>query len=159
MYISNPAQTHSQWLAAFEYEAQATLNVLARSQQTARPMVEAEIRSMLGYLQTRDQLYMQYLPTAEALVGRGFPALLQQVTAARADLGGAIRIYSEMLGDAIRHQSNLGRIVTDARTEVTRDIMESNAHTRAVYDEINRVNNYVNEGVPYAMALWLARRR
>jgi hypothetical protein len=155
--ISNPAETDRVWTYALETEVQRMLAYI--NSATGRQLSPEDIQQLYNYLLRHDQVVVQYIATAEALAGSGYPRLLQRVCQLRHDTASALRIYSEMYASAVQHRAQTARIMQDASVEVTRNMAESNAHTRSVYNRINEMSNLVNEGVPYGLAIAISRCR
>lgn len=66
-------------------------------------------------------------------------------------------MYGSMYRSAVAFRSNWQQMQADAATAATRAMMQANLHTQAVYDQLNREQNFINEGVPYSQAALLSR--
>jgi hypothetical protein len=116
-----------------------------------------QIVAVLNYLHTLDQYFCGYLPTAESLASAGLPALGQRLAQVQQNLHQSIDMFGNMYRSAVAFRTNWQQIQSDAAAAVTQSLMQTNMHTQAVYDQMNREQNYINEGLPYAQAVALSR--
>jgi hypothetical protein len=159
MDIANPPETERVWLAALETEnAKGVANLKNMTGAVAgRPLTPEEIVAALNYLHVLDQYFSGYTPTAQALAGLGLPSLGQRLAQVQQSLHDSIEVFGNMYRNEIASRSNWQQMQADAALAVTQSMMQTNMHTQAVYDQMNREQALINEGVPYAQAIVLSR--
>jgi hypothetical protein len=146
------------YLNKLESEVQQELQqVQTYVQQHGPGLGPGEIIAILNNFHAWEQYFLSYDAWARYLISVGLPRLSQRLGQIRADLQGAIQVYSQMYQSAVQHQANIARIQNDANTYVTSTLMEMNARTQAVFHRCNEMNRLVNEGVPFGMAELISR--
>lgn len=158
MNIANPVETERTWMNALEQDNTKSVGYIKGMTEKGRALTPEEIVAVINYIHTLDQYFSKYVPTADALSGLGHPALSQRLTQVRQDLSQSLAIYNDMYRSAEQFQSQWRQTQMQAQAEMFRSMQEAHAHTQAVYDQMNRLNSLVNEGVPYNEALLLSRQ-
>jgi hypothetical protein len=157
MEIPNPQETERVWLNALDEENRKAVANLREMTEKGRALTPEEIVNALNYLHALDQYYSRYMPTADALLALGYPGLSQRLPQIRQDIHQSITIYSDMYRSAIEHRSQWERMQRETALAVTEGMRQSLMHTQSVFDQMNRLQSLVNQGVPYHVALLLAR--
>ncbi len=158
MDITNPQETERAWLTALEQAVNKQLADVNTMTQRGRWLAPEEIVSVLNYLHSAGQYFSSYLPTANALAQLNYPRLSWRLGLVQQDLRQSIDIYADMYRSAVNHRAMWGQIQRDAAADVTRTLMETNGRTRAVYDQCNRLQVLVNQGMPYSVALVMSQQ-
>jgi hypothetical protein len=109
------------------------------------------LNSLLAGNWTRGDRFARRLP--------GSKLKTQRLGQERQDIHQAITIYSDMYRNAVAFRSQWGTTQRDAEVAITQGIAETAMHTKSVYDRINCIQNYLNQGVPYNEALLLCQGR
>lgn len=158
MDITNPQETERAWLTALEQAVNKQLADVNTMTQRGRWLAPEEIVSVLNYLHSAGQYFSSYLPTANALAQLNYPRLSWRLGLVQQDLRQSIDIYADMYRSAVNHRAMWGQIQRDAAADITRTLMETNGRTRAVYDQCNRLQVLVNQGMPYSVALVMSQQ-
>jgi hypothetical protein len=156
MDIPNPPETERVWLNALEDASGKCLANATAMMETGRSLTPEELVAALNSLHMLDQYCSQYVPTADALSVLGRPALAQRLAQVRQDIAQGITICSDMYRSAIKFRTDWQTLQHDAATAATQGIWQSTMHTQSMFDQMNRMQNMMNEGVPYAQALLLS---
>jgi hypothetical protein len=157
MDIPNPSETERVWLTALEEESSKGVTNVKTMLEKGRALTPEEIVAALNYLHALDQYFARYMPTAGALSGLGYPSLAQRLEQVRQDIHQSIDVCSDMYRSAVDFRSKWETMQRDAATAATQTLYETTMHTQAVFDQMNREQMLVNEGVPYSEALLLSR--
>jgi 5'-deoxynucleotidase YfbR-like HD superfamily hydrolase len=157
MDIPNPPETERIWLNALEEENQKGFANLRAMTEKSVALTPEEIVAVLNYLHALDQYYSRYVPTADALSALGHPSLSQRLVQVRQDMHQSIAIYGDMSRSAVDFRSHWDQMQRETATAVTQSIWQTTMHTQSVFDQMNRLQALINEGVPYYEALLLSR--
>ncbi len=157
MEIPNPEETERVWLTALEDQKSKGVANVNTMLEKGRALTPEEIVAALNYLHALDQYFARYVPTADALSALGRPSLGQRLLQVRQDIYQSIDVCSNMYRSAVDFRSNWEVMQREAAADATRSLYEANMHTQGVYDQLNREQMLVNEGVPYSEALLLSR--
>jgi hypothetical protein len=154
---TNPQETERTWLEALEREMQSFQSSVERTFQQSWAVGPQQIWAIMDHAQRVLQWLAQYTPVAVELSRRGYPKLQERLDFVRKDLGEAHQIYGEMYGTAVQHQAYRQQIQRGALDYSTRCIQESTMHSQKVFDQCNQMQSYVNHGMSFGWAEFLAK--
>lgn len=157
MNIPNPPETERAWLNALEENNRLGITNVQVMTQKGRALTPEEIVAVLNYLHAMDQFYSKYVPTADALLALRRPGLSERLAQVRQDVHQAINLYSDMYRSAVGYRTMWDQMQRDTALQVNQTISQTAMRTQAVYDQINRQQALINQGVPYWAAVLLSR--